>query len=78
MDLAASSVYFGALVGYLLFSFYSDNFGRRITMIIAFGIATIGSLIILFSVGLVTVSIGLFLLGAGADASINMCFNFLG
>jgi len=78
VDLAASAVYLGALVGYLLFSFYSDNFGRRITIMIAYGIATIGTLIVLFSVGLVTVSIGMFLLGAGADASINMCFNFLG
>ena len=68
----------GALVGYIIFSFYSDNYGRRITMLIAWGIATVGSLIILFSQNLVMVSIGMFMLGAGADASINMCFNFLG
>lgn len=78
VDIASSSVYVGALVGYILFSFYSDNFGRRITLMLAWGIATIGNLVILFSQNLVTVAIGLFLLGAGADAAINMCFSFLG
>lgn len=78
INLASSSVYVGALVGYIVFSFYSDNFGRRLTMLIAWGLATAGSLLVLFSVGLVMVSIGMFMLGAGADASINMCFNFLG
>jgi hypothetical protein len=47
-------------------------------MLIAWGIATLGSFIIIFSQNLLTVSIGLFFLGAGSDASINMCFNFLG
>lgn len=47
-------------------------------MMLAWGIATIGGLLMLFSVNLVMVSIGLFLLGAGADAAVNMCFNFLG
>ena len=65
-------------MGYIGFSFYSDNYGRRVTMLIAWGIATVGGLIILFSQNLITASIGLFLLGAGSDASINMCFNFLG
>lgn len=78
INLATSSVYVGALVGYILFSFYSDNYGRRITLIIAWGLATIGSLVVLFSQNLVMASIGMFLLGAGSDASINMCFNFLG
>lgn len=76
--MASSSVYVGALIGYVLFSFYADNYGRRITLMLAFGLATLGTLILLFSQNLVTASIGLFLLGAGADASINMCFNFLG
>jgi hypothetical protein len=47
-------------------------------MLIALGIATLGSFIIIFSQNLLTVSISFFFLGAGSDASINMCFNFLG
>lgn len=78
MDLASSAVYVGALIGYLLFSFYADNFGRRITMILAWGIATIGTLVLLFSQNLIMVAVGFFMLGAGADAAVNMCFNFLG
>ena len=65
-------------MGYLLFSFYADNYGRRITFVIAWAIATLGTLILLFSANLAMVGIGLFMLGAGADAAINMCFNFLG
>jgi MFS family permease len=78
VDITNSSLYFGALVGYILFSFYSDNYGRRIAMLIAFGIATLGAIIMSVSMSLPLVAVGLFLLGAGADASINMCFNFLG
>jgi MFS family permease len=73
-----SSIYVGALVGYILFSFYSDNYGRRTAMLIGFAFATIGAIIMACSPNLPTVALGLFLLGAGADASINMCFNFMG
>lgn len=62
----------------MLFSFYSDNYGRRITLLLAWGLAVIGTLLLLFSENLIMVAIGMFLLGAGADASVNMCFNFLG
>ena len=47
-------------------------------MILTWGIETAGALLFLFSSHLVMVAIGLFLIGAGADAAINMCFNFLG
>jgi len=39
----------GALVGYVLFSFYSDNYGRRITLLLAWGLAVVGTLLLLFS-----------------------------
>jgi hypothetical protein len=47
-------------------------------MILAWGLATLGTLILLFSQNLPMVACGFFLLGAGADAAVNMCFNFLG
>ena len=78
IDLTSSAVYVGALVGYLTFSFYSDNFGLRKTLLIVWGLATIGSFILLFSQNLIMVAIGFFCIGAGADAAVNMCFNFLG
>jgi MFS family permease len=71
-------LYFGAFVGYILFSFYSDNYGRRIALLVAFSIATIGTIIMVCSFNLPVVALGLFLLGAGADAAINMTFNYLG
>lgn len=47
-------------------------------MVLAWGVASIGSLLMLFSVNLVMVSFGLFLLGAGSDAAITLSLNFLG
>lgn len=78
MDLASTSVYVGALIGYIVFSFYSDNHGRRVTLILAWSFATAGNLLILFSQNLVMVAIGLFMLGSGGGSAVNMCFNFLG
>lgn len=78
LDITQSSVYFGAFVGYLGFSFFSDNFGRRKTLVLSWAIATIGCAIFLFSQNLPMVAIGLFMIGGGSDAAVNMCFNFLG
>lgn len=47
-------------------------------MIIVWVIACIGSLVMLFSVNLVMVSFGLFLLGAGSDAAITLTLNIMG
>lgn len=78
LDLASSCTYFGAFVGYILISFFADNFGRRTSMLLAWGATTIGSIIVACSVNIWMAAAGLFLSGAGADASINICFFFFG
>ena len=78
LDITQSATYFGAFIGYLVFSFFSDNYGRRKTLVVSSAIATVGCWIFLFSQNLVMVAIGLFMIGSGSDAAVNMCFNFLG
>lgn len=70
--------YLGAFVGYVIISFFSDNFGRKTSMAIAWATTTIGTVLVACSVNIYMAVIGLFLSGAGGDASINICFFFFG
>lgn len=74
--MASSAVYFGAFLGYLGFSFFSDNFGRRSSILLAWGCATLGGIILAVSVNIPMAAVGLFFAGAGSDAAINICFYF--
>ena len=78
MDLASSAVYFGAFIGYILFSFYSDNFGRKLSLALAWGVTFTGSILLLLTENIYMGAAAMFLLGAGGDASLNICFYFLG
>jgi MFS family permease len=78
VDLASSSTYLGAFVGYILISFFSDNFGRRTSMLLAWATTTVGSIIVSLSQNIYMAAFGLFLSGAGSDAAINICFFFFG
>ena len=78
IDLISSSTYLGAFVGYLVISFFADNFGRRSSMLISWGICTLGTILVAASVNIYMVAVGLFLGGMGSDAGINICFFFFG
>lgn len=78
IDITTSSTYVGAFVGYIFFSFFADNFGRKTTLALTWSVATAGTFILLFSQNLWMAGIGLFMIGSGGDAAVNMCFNFLG
>lgn len=78
MDLASSAVYFGAFIGYILFSFYSDNFGRKLSLALAWGVTFTGSILLFLTENIYMGAAAMFLLGAGGDASLNICFYFLG
>ena len=74
--MASSAVYFGAFLGYIGFSFFSDNFGRRSSILLAWGCTTLGGIILATSFNIPMAAFGLFLAGGGADAAINICFYF--
>jgi len=78
VDVVSSFTYFGAFVGYIVISFFSDNFGRRTSMLVSWGTCTIGTIIVALSTNIYAVAAGLFFCGCGCDASINICFFFFG
>ena len=74
----SSCTYFGAFIGYIAISFFSDNFGRKSSMVVSWGICTLGTVIVACSVNIYMVAVGLFFSGCGCDAAINICFFFFG
>ncbi len=68
--------YVGCLVGYLFFSFYADNFGRKFTVIMSWGTTVVGLVLLSCSWNIYVVGISLFLVGAGSDSAINFAFFF--
>lgn len=78
IDLVKSFVYFGAFIGYIAISFFSDNFGRRSSILVSWVICTVGAILVSVSPNVYVVAAGMFLCGCGCDAGINICFFFFG
>ena len=75
--MAKSSAYLGSFLGFIIFSYISDNYGRRRSLLIALTTEVIGTITVAASQNLAMASIGLILGGGGANASIGMTFYFL-
>jgi hypothetical protein len=58
-------------------SFLADNIGRKLAIILSFGIMILGILIMALSQKLFVAEIGLFLAGFGSDSALNICFYFI-
>ncbi len=78
LDLIKSSPYFGSFLSFIVFSYISDNFGRRTTMMLSLGLATIGSLLIVLGFNIGMVAVGAILAGGGINVSSGIVFYFLG
>ena len=78
LDVLSSFTYFGAFVGYLVISFFADNFGRKSSLIIGWGICSLGVVIVAASFNIYMTAAGLFLCGFGSDVSLNIAFFFFG
>lgn len=78
LDLIKSCPYFGSFLAFIGFSYISDNFGRRKTMIFSLALATVGSLMIVLSFNLAMVAIGAIMAGGGINVSAGIVFYFLG
>jgi OCT family organic cation transporter-like MFS transporter 4/5 len=74
--LAKCSVYVGSLVGFLLFSYLTDNYGRKLSLLVSIAVCVVGNILVSSSFNIVVASIGLFLSGGGANSSANttLCF----
>jgi MFS family permease len=78
VDMLSSFTYFGAFLGYLVISFFADNWGRRTSLLLGWGIETLGAVVVASSVNIYMASAGLFMCGFGADVCINIAFFFFG
>ena len=77
LDIIKGSPYFGSFLGYIIFSYVSDNFGRRKTMIMSLGLGTLGTIIVALGSNIIMISIGMIMSGAGINVSGGMLFCFL-
>ena len=78
LDLIKSCPYFGSFLAYIVFSYITDNFGRRTTMMMSLSLATIGSLLIVLGYNLGIIAVGVILAGGGINVSAGIVFYFLG
>lgn len=65
IGLMKSLVYLGSLIGYLAFSKYTDNYGRKFGLYLTGGSICIGALIVVFATNAFWISVGLFCVGMG-------------
>jgi OCT family organic cation transporter-like MFS transporter 4/5 len=78
VDALSSFVYFGAFIGYLIISFFADNWGRWNSLMIGWFSVTVGAIVVCCSVNIYMAAIGMFLCGFGSDVSVNIAFFFFG
>ena len=70
-------LFFGSLIGFFIIPYAADNFGRNSAMKVAWGICTLGVLIICLADSPNMVGIGYFFAGFGCNPAITLCFSFI-
>ena len=69
--------FFGSVVGYIGMGSIVDNLGRKLTFNLCLLIAVTGNVLIVTIPSLISVEIGLFMMGLGLENAFNLCFYFL-
>lgn len=67
----------GSLVGFFLFSFVADNYGRKIGLGTAWLMATLGSMLLGASFNIEMVGAGMFLCGFGVNPAITIHYSYI-
>ena len=67
----------GSMVGFFVFPYYADNYGRKITMIVAWAVTTLGIALLSFANGWIMVGFAYFLIGFGGNPAITLDFSFI-
>jgi OCT family organic cation transporter-like MFS transporter 4/5 len=73
-----SCPYFGSLLGFVVFSYVSDNIGRKKTIVTSLGISTVGSLLVVTGFNLPMIAVGVIMSGAGINVALSMALCFMG
>lgn len=72
------TTFIGIFCGYIVILFFTDNFGRKMSVMMAWGITVLGSIILCASVNLEMAMVGLFLTGAGSESAIRISMAVFG
>lgn len=77
MESAKGTYYLGSIAGYVIGGMLSDNYGRKSMLLFCLITAIGGYTVLLLAGGLGAVSVGMFLVGMGCDASFNVAVMLL-
>jgi MFS family permease len=67
--------YAGSLLGFFIFSFIADNYGRRPGLGLSWFAATVGALVLASSRSFEMVGVGIFMLGFGVNPAITIQYS---
>lgn len=65
LNFLRSTLYVGVFMGYLVFLFFADNYGRKASLVLSWAVTTCGIAILSLSWSMGMANVGLFLAGAG-------------
>ena len=65
-------------MGYIVFLYFTDNYGRKMSIVMTWTVTTVGITILCSSVHISMAVIGLFLAGAGCESAIRISMAVLG
>ena len=77
MTIFQSLVYGGSLIGFFIIPYIADNWGRKIAIMLSWGIYGGGILCLSLAYNGTTVAVGQFLSGFGCNPAVTLCYSFL-
>ncbi len=72
------TLYIGGLFGYVGLIAFTDNYGRKFSMVLAWALVVLGTIILSSSVDIWMAVIGLFLAGLGCDSFLRISMTLIG
>ena len=70
--------YVGIFMGYIVFLYFTDNYGRKMSIVMTWTVTTVGVAILCASVHISMAVVGLFLAGAGCESANRISMAVLG
>ena len=72
------ALYIGAFLGYSVFLFITDNFGRKTSAVVAWAVTTLGVFLLSVAPSMWVANGGLVLAGAGCESSLRISLTIVG
>jgi OCT family organic cation transporter-like MFS transporter 4/5 len=70
-------VFVGSLAGFFVIPYIADNWGRKISIRVSWGIGTLGVLVVALADSANMIGLGYFFAGFGTNPAITLCFSFI-